>query len=59
MTVVVEWMDGASHNHRNFRVDVAPGRATPFGHLQGYDFEPGDTLTMTHDGFKPVTAQVR
>jgi hypothetical protein len=40
-------------------LDVAAGRPTPLGHLQGYDFEPGDMLTMTHDGFKPVTAQVR
>jgi len=60
MAVAVEWTDGATHNQRKFRVDVAPGRRpTPVGHLQGYDFEPGDMLTLSHDGFKPVSAQVR
>jgi hypothetical protein len=59
MAVAVEWVDGSTHNRRSFRVDVGPGRPTPLGHLQGYDFEPGDMLTMSHDGFKPVMAQVQ
>ncbi len=59
MAIAVEWVDAATHNHRNFRVDIQPGRPTPLGHIQGYDFEPGDELTMSHDGYKPVTAEVR
>ena len=59
MRVAVDWVNSATHSHRSFHVDVAPGRRSPpLGHLQGFDFEPGDTLTMTHDGFKPVVAQV-
>jgi hypothetical protein len=58
MAVAVEWVDAATHSHRTFHVDVGPGRPTPLGHLQRFDFEPGDTLTMSHDGFKPVVVQV-
>jgi outer membrane murein-binding lipoprotein Lpp len=59
MAVAVDVVDSATHNHHTFQVDVAPGRPTPYGHFQGCEFEPGDTLTLSHDGFKPVSAQVR
>jgi hypothetical protein len=58
MAVIVDVVDAASHDHRSYRVNVGPGRPTPFGHREGYSFEPGDTLTMMHDGFKPIVAQV-
>jgi hypothetical protein len=59
MAVAVEWVDAATHSRRTFRIDVGPGRPTPRGHLEGFDFEPGDMLTLSHDGFKPVMAQVQ
>jgi hypothetical protein len=58
MAVAVEWVDAATHNRRVFRVDVGPGRPTARGHLEGFDFEPGDSLTLSHDGFKSVAFQV-
>lgn len=59
MAIAVEWVDAATHSHRTFRLDIGPGRPTPRGHLEGFDFEPGDTLAMSHDGYKPAFAEVR
>jgi outer membrane murein-binding lipoprotein Lpp len=58
MAVVVEVVDAATHNRRSLHVEVGPGRPTRLGRLQGLDLEPGDALTMTHDGYKPLSAQV-
>jgi hypothetical protein len=58
MAVIVDVVDAASHAHRRFRVTVGPGHPTAFGHFQGYGFEPGDTLTIAHVGYKPIAVQV-
>jgi hypothetical protein len=58
MAVIVDVVDAASHSHRSYRVTVGPGRPTPLGHIQGYAFEPGDMLTVMHEGYKPVVARV-
>jgi hypothetical protein len=59
IAVVVDVMDAATHGHRRFEIGVGPGRdGTHMGPLERERFEPGDLLTLTHDGFKPVVAQV-
>jgi hypothetical protein len=59
MSVNVDVVDAASHGHRDYRVNVGPGFGTHIGPLEHVAFEPGDVLTLTHDGFKPLVAQVR
>lgn len=59
MGVVVDVMDAATRGHRRFEVGVGPGRGgTHIGPLERVMFEPGDVLTLTHDGYQPVSAQV-
>jgi|SRR5277367_2098203 len=45
-------VDAATHQERDVTIDVDTGRPTEFGHAQGYAFEPGDALTLSHDGYK-------
>lgn len=52
MAVKAHIVDAASHASHDFIVNVDPGRFTEIGHMQGYTFEPGDELTLAHDGFK-------
>jgi hypothetical protein len=47
-------VDAATHQEHNFTIDVDPGRPTEFGYAQGYAFEPGDAVTLSHDGYKTV-----
>jgi hypothetical protein len=59
MAVVVDVTDGTTHGHRRFEISVGPrGLGTHIGPLEHMTFEPGDTLAMTHDGYKPAFAQV-
>jgi hypothetical protein len=38
---------------------VGPGSGgVHMGPLERMRFEPGDVLTLTHDGYKPVVAEV-
>jgi hypothetical protein len=48
-------IDAASHHERDFTLRIDRGRSAEFGHLQGYAFEPGDRITLAHDGFKAKT----
>jgi hypothetical protein len=59
MTVALDVVDVASHGHRNYRLNIGPGLGTHVGPLEHVTFEPGDILTLTHDGYKPLIAQVR
>jgi hypothetical protein len=46
--------DAASHQERHFTVNIDPGRMAEFGRNQGYTFEPGDKLVLSHDGYKSM-----
>lgn len=39
---------------RSFRVDVPPRGVKEVGHLEGWTFASGDTITITHAEYKPV-----
>jgi hypothetical protein len=59
MAVVVDVMDAATRGHRQFEIGVGPGRdGTHIGPFERERFESGDVLTLTHDGYKSVVAQV-
>jgi hypothetical protein len=59
MAVVVDVMDAATRGHRQFEIGVGPGSGgVHMGPLERMRFEPGDVLTLTHDGYKPVVAEV-
>jgi hypothetical protein len=47
-------VDAATHQDHNFTIAIDPGRPTEFGYAQGYAFEPGDAVTISHDGYKTV-----
>jgi hypothetical protein len=51
-------VDAATHQEHNFTIDVGPGRPTEFGYVQGYAFEPGDAVTLSHDGYRTVYWEV-
>jgi len=48
-------VDAASHQEHVYKLALDPGRPTDFGQFQGYVFERGDHLTLTHDGYKAVS----
>lgn len=57
MKIALDVVDAATHSHHTFFVDVSGGvRPMPW---RGYDFEPGDIVTLARDGYKPVTAVAR
>ena len=59
MAVVVDVTDSATRSHRQFEIGVGPGRGgVHMGPLERMRFEPGDVLTLTHDGYKPVSVLV-
>jgi hypothetical protein len=58
MAIVVGIVDAATHGQHAFRINVNAGRVTQFGANEGYTFEPGDRMVMTHDGYKPLLASV-
>lgn len=47
-------VDAATHREHDFTIEVDPGRPTEFGYVQGYAFESGDAVTLSHDGYKTV-----
>ncbi len=53
-TVKARIVDAAAHQEHNFTINVDPGRPSQFGYVQGYAFEPGDTVTLSRDGYKTV-----
>jgi hypothetical protein len=58
LAVKARIVDAATHQEHNFTIDVGPGRPTEFGYVQGYAFEPGDAVTLSHDGYKTVYWEV-
>jgi hypothetical protein len=58
LAVKARIVDAATHQEHNFTIDIDPGRPTEFGYAQGYAFEPGDAVTLSHDGYKTVYWQV-
>jgi septal ring factor EnvC (AmiA/AmiB activator) len=58
MAIVVGIVDAATHGQHAYRLNVNAGRVTQFGANEGYAFEPGDRMLLTHDGFKPLMASV-
>jgi hypothetical protein len=54
LAVTARIVDAATHQEHNFTINVDPGRPTEFGYVQGYAFEPGDAVTLLHDGYKTV-----
>jgi hypothetical protein len=54
LAVKARVIDAATHQEHNFTIAVDPGRPTEFGYVQGYAFEPGDAVTLSHDGYKTV-----
>jgi hypothetical protein len=54
LAVKARIVDAATHQEHDFTIDVDPGRPTEFGYVQGYAFEPGDAVTLSHDGYKTV-----
>jgi hypothetical protein len=59
IAVQAQVIDAASHHERDFTWSINRGFTAEFGHAQGYAFEPGDQLTLAHDGFKSKTWIVR
>lgn len=43
---------------RRFKLDLAPGSRTDFGHLEGWQFAPGDEVSVFSDGFRALTVTV-
>jgi hypothetical protein len=58
LAVKARIVDAATHQEHNFTIDIEPGRPTEFGYVQGYAFEPGDAVTLSHDGYKTVYWEV-
>ncbi len=58
LAVKARIVDAATHQEHNFTIDIDPGRPTEFGYAQGYAFEPGDAVSLSHDGYKTVYWQV-
>jgi hypothetical protein len=54
LAVKARIVDAATHQEHDFTIDVDPGRPTEFGYVQGYAFESGDAVTLSHDGYKTV-----
>lgn len=52
MAVNAHIVDAASHQPRDFTVNIDPGHLAELGRREGYTFEPGDQLTLAHDGYK-------
>lgn len=52
MAVNAHIVDAASHQPRDFTVNIDRGRVAELGRREGYTFEPGDQLTLAHDGYK-------
>jgi hypothetical protein len=46
--------DAVSHQEHHFTLNIDPGRIAEFGRNQGYTFEPGDKLVLSHEGFKTM-----
>jgi hypothetical protein len=59
MAVRARVVDAASHQVREFTLNIDRGQIAEFGHAQGYAFEPGDEVTLSHDGYKAKTWTVR
>ena len=55
LAVQARIVDAASHRVHHFTWNIDRGHSTEFGHLEGYTFEPGDQITLAHDGFKSKT----
>jgi len=55
MAVQAHVVDAASHQTRDFTWNIDRGRSAEFGHVEGYTFEPGDQVTLSHDGYKAKT----
>jgi hypothetical protein len=58
LAVKARIVDAAAHQEHNFTIEVDPGRPTEFGYVQGYAFEPGDAVTLSHDGYRTVYWEV-
>lgn len=42
---------------KSFRLDLSPGGTKEIGHMEGWNFESGDTITLTHNDY--ATMKVR
>ena len=41
-------------SQKSFRVDLGPGGSKEVGHLEGWNFESGDLITLEHNDYSTL-----
>ena len=51
LSILATFENPTMHQKKSFRLDLAPGGSSEFGHLEGWNFESGDLITLEHNDY--------
>jgi len=52
LTLLATFDNPTLHQKKTFQVNVAPHRTSEVGHLEGWSFASGDTISISHNDYK-------
>lgn len=56
LSVIATFRNPSLNQEKSFRLDLAPGTPKEFGHLQGWNFESGDSIVLANDNYQALRA---
>jgi hypothetical protein len=54
LSVLATFENPTLHQKKSFRVDLGPGGSKEVGHLEGWNFESGDLITLEHNDYSTL-----
>ncbi len=59
LSIVARFNNPTTGDSKAFRLDLAPNVMSDFGHMEGWTFASGDTITLEHNDYSPISVNVR